>query len=195
MKSFLFFQVWSLLLLLTVLTMLTPWQWWVLDSGLLASGQWWRLWFSQLAHLNSTHLLLNLMGVVLAVYVGEPKLLRRWLWPLLLWLLTATGIMLLLFTEDAYLGFSGVLYGLLFVTLWFSPYYPRWVGPMAATVVALKVLSEQVPWLASSMTSDLIGAPVMTQAHLFGWLSSLPIWAWWFFRGTYQGALSSFKKA
>lgn len=195
MKSFLSVQVWLFLALLLLLTLVTPWHWWVLDLELLAAGQWWRLWLSQLTHLNPTHLALNMLGVLLSIYVAPLHWMRFWLWPLLLWLLTLTGLQLIWFTTGDYLGFSGALYGLLFLCLWFSPYYPKWVGPLAATVVAIKVLSEQLPVLASSMTSDMIGAPVMTQAHLFGWLSSLPLWLYLLLRSHQPGSLSSLRKA
>lgn len=168
-------------LLLVLLQWLVPYEVLALDSEWIQQGAYWRLVSGHFIHFNWVHLGLNLMGVFLVLYVGPSWLLSWRLWPILLWLALGTGLLLHGIGEQQYIGFSGLLYGLLVLALWFSPYYPPWVCRLAAALVALKVITEQVPGWAGTGTAELIGAGVLTQAHLFGLLMALPIGLplWW----------------
>lgn len=163
------------------------------DRAGLAAGQFWRLLSAHLVHLNGTHLLLNLIGLVL---IGEL------LWGELppaqgaaLMLCSALGVSALLWWRQPqllwYTGLSGVLHGLwagcALAVCWPRPAAARrstgWpaariVGAVGFLLLLVKLALE---WHfgPSVQSARMIGAPVVAPAHLYGALAgSAYLLAW-----------------
>lgn len=137
-------------------------------------GGWWRLISGQLVHTNYWHLALNGAGWLLAWDLGrhKPQLI---LYGALLGLL-ATAFGLWLFVPELiwYRGFSGAMHGVFMVA--FALHYSQ--QPRLATLLmaglSVKVILEQIVDL-NQASAELIGTNVVEQAHLAGWLGTLPL--------------------
>ena len=142
----------------------------------IAGGEVWRLVSGNLVHADVTHIGWNLLGLaIVVVLVGTELPARRWL---LVTLASAVavgaGLYLLSPTVEWYLGFSGVLHGLLLAGL-----LAQWQRSRSATTIAVaglliaKLGYEQVagplPFVAST-GSDL---PVVHAAHTYGAIGGL----------------------
>lgn len=144
----------------------------------LARGQWWRLLTGHWVHLGTTHLLLNLAGLLLLGVLFDARLPPAWWAGYLLGSPVAISVGLLWAAPelDWYRGFSGCLHGLfVLLALTNAPSSPRWSALLLA-LLALKLILE--PWSAPiaqfpGSTADLIGAPVIFQAHWLGALTGL----------------------
>ena len=128
----------------------------------LAAGEWWRLFSAHAVHLSSTHLLLNLLGLLLLSELLCDELSAAE-WSSLL-LMCALGISLLLWFLQPqlqwYAGLSGVLYGL-------------WAGAAGLRCVVAK---KPIHWLAlmalmvrlASGSASIADIPVVAEAHWYG---------------------------
>jgi rhomboid family GlyGly-CTERM serine protease len=147
------------------------------DRSAMADGEVWRIVTAHLVHLNTAHLLLNLLGLLLLCELQWGELQLRhgfglfafsaaaisaalwWLHPALLW----------------YAGLSGVLHGLwsgcVLYGLWSHKRSASrllyWGG---ALLLALKLAMESL-FGASESTAHLIGGGVVTASHLYGALA------------------------
>ena len=145
---------------------------WRLERGLVL-GEPWRLATGQLVHLGWTHLLLNLAGlaVVWALF-GRELTARQWGAAIVTCAL-GVGAGLLAFSPGLawYVGFSGVLHGLLAVVVLVRVSRRR--APLdlllAAALVAKLVVERFVGGDAG--TAELIGGGVAVDAHLYGALA------------------------
>lgn len=147
------------------------------DRAGLGAGQFWRVLSAHLVHVNGPHLLLNVVGLFL---IGEL------LWadlPLVhgagLMLSSALGVAGLLWWLQPqllwYAGLSGVLHGLwagcALAGCWLRPpalhSATRIVGGAGLALLLVKMTVE---WHSGPpvQTSQIIGAPVVTLAHLYG---------------------------
>jgi len=139
------------------------------DRAAVEGGEVWRLITGNLVHLNWTHLLLNLTGLVLIwVLFTREWSFRFWCVAFLVCALAVGGG---LFAFDPalrwYVGLSGVLHGLFVIALLTDPYL-RWferVGLLAA--LAAKIAWEQFHGPTPGVT-ELIHGAVVVQAHLYG---------------------------
>lgn len=138
----------------------------------LAQGQLWRLLSAHWVHLGWSHLIMNLLGLFLVwALVGEALNRLGWLLLLLVCSLFITAALWLLYPElHWYVGFSGVLHGMLFggaVVLFGG-------GDKGAAllggVVLLKLLWEQLLGPLPGSESAAGGA-VIVEAHLYGALA------------------------
>ena len=138
------------------------------DRVALTEFDWWRLWTGHLIHASWPHVGLNLMGLVLIAWLfPEPKSLRehclRFAW-LALFISVA---MFSLPDLGWYVGLSGVLHGSFVFGLWWL-----WRRGDRLALVLLLGLLFKLGWehLHGPLTSDedLVGVPVLTQAHSFG---------------------------
>ncbi len=153
------------------------------DRAAIASGQVWRLVTGHFVHLNAAHLLLNVMGLMLicellwdrmSVLRGAGLLivacagvsgLLWWLQPDLVW----------------YAGLSGVLHG-----LWAGCALAGWLSLSADTekfrpahryvclaglLLLIFKLGAEFFSESSTSTAHIIGAPVVSVAHLYGALT------------------------
>lgn len=137
-------------------------------------GQLHRLLTAHLVHTNIYHTLMNLLGLILIWSIAcryiSPH--EWWLSLLLLGLIVSIG--LVLFNPDIqwYRGLSGILHGLLLVAVLKARQLSGLVKTVILLVLVLKVLHEQNQ---SSLwqSAELIGAPVIVDAHLYGLLGGL----------------------
>ena len=146
------------------------------QTGLIEQGQWWRVLSAHLVHANWIHLALNLAG--LALCIGITGIVWRWwqwLWRCLLLMLCISASFFLLQSKMGwYVGFSGVLMGLYLL----AAFDTRRQQPGMSIILAIFILSKIGMEQFSSVnmtTQDLIGVPVMVDAHLYGVVTALAI--------------------
>ncbi|MCL1073174.1 rhombosortase [Shewanella dokdonensis] len=142
----------------------------------IADGQWWRLLTGNLIHTNLWHLLMNLAGFWVVVFIHRVHYGNRHLaWLLLALCLTeGLGLWFAFPALSAYVGLSGVLHGL-FAYGALNDIKIGWrSGYLLLVGVIAKVVWEQVMGGNAEVT-QLIGARVATEAHLVGLLSGIGI--------------------
>ena len=144
------------------------------NRGLIADGQWWRLLLGHFDHLGWSHLLLNILflGVLLIVFPSMASLKAL----AILLCVYSLGISLLIwfFSLDlyGYVGLSGCLYGLLTFGLLRVRDYPLWLRGVFFLGLLIKVVYEYF-WGAAGQVSEIIGGPVATDVHLYGFIMGL----------------------
>lgn len=139
------------------------------DREAIGDGQWWRLLTCNIAHLGWYHCLLNLAALAGLVAIWqEPLPWSDWLRKLLI---LSLGVSLGLYVGtpqlQRYVGFSGVLHGLMVLGLTRLAGQREWVGVVGLLGVAAKLGFEI---LTGAPLSDerLIGGRVITESHLYG---------------------------
>ncbi len=165
------------------------------DRAALSSGQAWRLASAHLVHLNTSHLLLNLAGLVLiAELLWNNLRLRHGAGLLAAAAFGISGMFWILQPELMwYAGLSGVLHGLwagcaLAILLppaglcsapdarspspgcdkdAFNRLAPRWMG-LASLLLLVAKLAVEMGYGASPRLATTIGAPVLVTSHLYG---------------------------
>lgn len=149
----------------------------------IADGQLWRLISGHLVHMNLWHLGMNLAGFLLCWLFFPDLLTRRRLW---LWLglsipLVSAGFWFLDPGLQGYVGFSGVLHGLLVMCLLAGlSGHPGLHGLLLALVVG-RLTWEQMPGYNVNYLVDTIGGSVYVNAHLYGSLVGAVLGGifWW----------------
>jgi rhomboid family GlyGly-CTERM serine protease len=146
------------------------------ERSLIFQGELWRLFTAHLVHLNLTHLVLNLVGWWLFLKLCGHLLKLKQLSCYILILALGISLLLLIFQPHLqwYLGFSGVLYGLLLIgSIQLSLQPERGLGLALISLISLKFAWDSYNSLmhGSSLSSaQLIGAPVVLAAHGYGLL-------------------------
>lgn len=158
-------------ILILLLVALQPWQSELrFHREFITQGEWWRIWSGHFVHTNYYHLVLNAAGVVIIALLNPFKL-RLWAFITLLLILTSTisaGLWFLQTQLTWYVGLSGALYGAFaLLGLWQLYQGDKLSGLVLTAFVIIKM------WLDFSgnpdvSTADLIGAPVIIHAHLYG---------------------------
>ena len=149
---------------------------WRLERGRLLDEPW-RLATGQLVHLGWTHLLLNLAGlaVVWALF-GRELYARQWGAAIVACGLGVGAGLLALSPELAwYVGFSGVLHGLLAAVM--VARVARGRAPsdlLLAAALAAKLVLERFAG-GDAGTAGLIGGGVAVDAHLYGALAGVAV--------------------
>ncbi len=162
-----------LLALLTALPVLFP-QWqapWRYDRSAVLNGEYWRLLSANLVHTNLYHWLLNLAGLAMLVGLFDrPLPAGSWLAAIAICGLGST-LGLLLYPDILwYVGLSGALHGFFCFAALLHFRQGQGFGLAVFALLAIKVVSEQI--FGSELgTAELIGAAVITQAHLWGGIS------------------------
>ncbi len=127
-------------------------------------------------HANWVHYALNMTGFVLCVALTETG------WKLVQWilriLLLALGISIAFWLLQPkmgwYVGFSGVLFGLYVLCAITSWPQQKVMSSILLSIIALKLILDL--WSSVKITSDeLIGIPVLVEAHLYGVITALII--------------------
>lgn len=154
------------------------------DRAAIDSGEYWRLLGGHWVHLSPNHAWGNLAGLAMVAYISW----NQFNWPALLSLLLtcalSVGAGLYGFAPDlnSYVGFSGILHGLLVVAPFVSQRYGNRFATVFAMVVVGKVLWEQTPWYDDMALYDWIGGRVETRSHLLGligagtWAAAMAVW-------------------
>jgi len=142
----------------------------------LSEGEYWRGFTAHWVHANWRHLVLNAAGLVLCMTIASPTWsIWRWGGYHLYLAFGISGLFTLLNPELGwYVGYSGVLFGIYLAAA--VDLYPRdkVIALLLATAVVVKVVLEQSGNLTLS-SGDLIGIPVIIDAHLYGLLLGLTI--------------------
>ena len=141
----------------------------------MAQGQWWRLLSAHFVHLSWMHVLVNSLGLLLAVGLF-PRLFAGRLWlPVLLLLCLAVSVGLLQWSTEVawYGGFSGVLMGLYVFAALQSWSRDRLVSLLVLTIISIKIAQEQF-WSSGLSVIDI---SVVVDAHLYGALAALGLCA------------------
>lgn len=148
------------------------------DRLAIQQGEWWRLFTAHWLHLSWLHLLMNALGLLLCFYIGGRGLRTAEILAYLPFALLGTAAALFFWAGDLflYVGLSGVLHGLLWLSLLRTPHYSgmwRWVFML--------VVIGKVGWEQSSAYDDMalagwLGGRVEARAHLAGLLTGM-IWA------------------
>ncbi|WP_342631106.1 rhombosortase [Marinobacter alkaliphilus] len=138
------------------------------------SGEWWRLVTGHLVHLNGWHLVLNLAGLalVLALYprfLPLPPLSIALIW---LAIFISLGLLLLLPELPGYRGFSGCLHGLAAILAIRGFREDRLLSASILVLLAGKLVMESAG-LGLADTTNLIGGPVVWQAHALGFAGGI----------------------
>ena len=140
---------------------------WDYSRPAIIDGQMWRVLSGHFVHLNTTHLLMNSLGLLGIVSVFGPTLsMAR---PLVLSIGIALGISLALWLSEPqlihYAGASGVLHGLFAAGIVLAhDLSPRFRLLAAAALIAKLIAETQF----NTGSAELIGAPVIHAAHQWG---------------------------
>ncbi|SRR6056297_902531 len=143
------------------------------ERGLLLAEPW-RIVSGHLVHLGWIHLGLNaLAAAMLGAAIGRAMPLAGWLWAASISVVAVSGG-LALWSPGVqwYVGFSGVLHGLLAAGAIAGLRSTPWVSGVLLLALAGKLSFE---WFAAggSPVSVLIGGAVVTDAHLYGALGGI----------------------
>jgi rhomboid family GlyGly-CTERM serine protease len=143
------------------------------DRPAIAAGEWWRVFSAHFVHLGTSHLVLNLAGLVLVWYlVGQAYSQSVWA---AIWLVSIGAVTLGLWLFEPqltwYVGLSGVLHGLLAAGI-LGTLQNRAETWMLGFALIAKLAWEQLvgPLPGSESTS---GGTVIVDAHLFGALGGI----------------------
>ena len=129
----------------------------------------WRWWTGHWVHVSWMHLLLNMLAFVCLPFIF-PEVKNRFFIVLMVLLPPAISLCFYFFHRDidAYAGFSGVLHGLYAAFALSALQYPkeRKFGLLVLFLIIGKLVWEMM--MGSLGTSELIGSPVLIEAHYLG---------------------------
>ncbi len=137
---------------------------------LIAAGEIWRIWTGNLVHTNGWHLGLNLAGLWLLAFIAPSTQTKFTQLAQIGWLATCVGFGLWFLSPGViwYVGLSGVLYGLFMLGGIRLLLQKDW---LMAAVILLGIGGKTVwDWWHGGISSsaELIEAPVIYAAHLYG---------------------------
>lgn len=129
----------------------------------------WRLWTAHWVHVGWVHFVLNMLAFMCLPFIFPRTQVRHFI-ALLLLLPPCISLCFYYFLTDisAYAGLSGVLHGAYVTVACIHLLYPR--ERNFAALVLLLVLGKLL-WensFGSMGTAELIGSPVLVEAHLLG---------------------------
>ena len=129
----------------------------------------WRWWTAHWVHVGWMHFVLNMLAFLCLPFIF-PQIDKRFLVALLLSLppLISTGFHFLFPDVEAYAGLSGVLHGLYIACAVYGLQFKkeRKFALLVIVLVMAKISWENI--FGSTQTAELIGSPVLVEAHLLG---------------------------
>jgi rhomboid family GlyGly-CTERM serine protease len=137
---------------------------------LIQNGEIWRLWTGNLVHTNIWHLALNLGGWGLCLLLAPQRLSTAYLMLSIAVLMSVVGLGLYSVNANLlwYAGFSGVLYGLFTLAgIYWLLERDYVLGLMLLLFSGGKAFSD-LALGGDSLSSQLIAAPVIYAAHIYG---------------------------
>lgn len=137
---------------------------------LIQSGEIWRLWTGNLVHTNVWHVALNIGGWGLLLLLAPNSLTTRYLMLSIAVLMSVVGLGLYSCNPNLlwYAGFSGVLYGLFTLAgIYWLLERDYVLGLMLLLFSGGKAFSD-LALGGDSLSSQLIAAPVIYAAHIYG---------------------------
>jgi len=161
------------------------------QTSLIADLQLWRLLTGHWVHANWMHYALNMGGLLLCFALTDVKWsVWQWGWRILV-LTSGISLTFYFWHQDIgwYVGFSGVLFGLYILAAWASLQYQRLLSGLLLTFIAIKIILEQFSSV-NITTSEMIGVPVLVDAHLYGVLIALIVLIIQYLKGLFASRLS-----
>lgn len=138
-----------------------------------SNGQWWRLFTANFTHSGWNHWLLNISGLILIDYLFQPTVKQSQRIFLIVFCMLSNVLLLHLFMKlHWYVGLSGALHGYLIGGALLSFKQAKIHSSLIILVVTAKLISE-LSWEINEFTSDLIEANVIEESHLFGAVSAV----------------------
>lgn len=149
---------------------------WSFDRELIKQGDIWRLLSGHMVHLNWSHCLLNMAGLmIVACFFSTHASLKQWFFVLLVSACVVSAGIWWLLDIDYYVGMSGVLHGLfLYGALREIRYFP--LSGYILVCVLIAKLTWEVFYGALPGSEDMAGGRVLTEAHLFGAIGGVTVW-------------------
>ena len=165
----------GMLLLMVLLQLIGP-EVFRYQNNWLEEGDFWRVLLAHWVHVNWVHLLLNAVGLILCLSITTPVwTIKRWL---IYQICFALGISLMFTLNNPnlgwYAGYSGILYGIFLLAAFDLYNRDRLIAILLAVGIVTKIALEQSSDL-NLTSSDIIGTPVIVDAHLYGILLSILI--------------------
>ena len=154
------------------------------NRQLITDGQYWRLLTGNFLHTNGWHLLMNIAGLLMLTQLFGQYFSAMAILAFSLVNCVAVGVLLYFFTPDIayYVGLSGFLHGLFVVGCLAEISRGIKFSYLMLGAVFAKIIHEQVMG-SPAQVSELIGANVAVDAHLYGALTALPMFAsYWLYK-------------
>lgn len=140
------------------------------------AGEIWRVLTGHLVHTNFAHGIMNIAAFLLTCFFAGPMM-RDWLWLLLgvfVMLLISVGLLLFSPAVQWYVGFSGVIHGLLAGPLLIGAVQEKdKFFALGCVLLVAKVISEQMPNFDVGHLYEVIDAAVVVDAHMYGLIAGL----------------------
>lgn len=132
----------------------------------------WRWWTAHWVHVGWVHYLLNMMAFACLPFIF-PHVKNRYLVALLLLLPPLVSLSFYYFYPhvEAYAGLSGILHGMYIAV---SIYFLQFKKERKFAVLVIALATAKIVWenlFGSLETSQLIGSPVLVEAHFLGSVS------------------------
>jgi len=138
------------------------------DRQLIEQWQVWRIISGHLTHLNWSHLLLNMAGLLMVViFFSAYKSNRYWAGALLFIALLCSAGLLVDNQLERYVGFSGVLHGLFIIGARWEMQRYKISGIVLILIIIGKLVWEQM-FGALPGSEAMAGGRVAINAHLYG---------------------------
>ncbi len=139
------------------------------------TGELWRVFTGHLIHLSWQHLLMNIFGLWLIIWLAKGCIsTTEWFITLLLSSLLISGALLFFSDISWYVGFSGILHSFLILIAYRLVSQSSVEGWFLLIFVLIKIGWEQ--WQgASTELEHIIGGNVVTDAHLYGVIAGVLI--------------------
>lgn len=135
------------------------------------AGEYWRVISGHFLHIDTMHLILNVTGVIFFGFLFEALIpFSQWLiYTLVLCLSVSAGLFIINQHIQWYVGFSGVLHGLIFFGgyLYYSIYKQAYIL-ILLSILLIKIIYEQFYALHT-----LIQANIVVDAHFYGMVTAL----------------------
>ncbi len=149
------------------------------QSDLFSTGEYWRIITSHFVHLSLNHTLFNVAGTAIFSFLFARQLSCMGWWLVLAFLVPISSMLIYTFNPDLgwYVGFSGVLHGLLItggiLELRKADGNDMRMAIFILIVVVAKLIQEQFLGGVESTTEEIIGGKVFPDAHLYGALAGV----------------------
>ena len=146
------------------------------ENTIFKTGEWWRLLSGHFIHLGWAHLVLNLAGMWIIVFIFHPLVKPMSLLVTTLLLATGTSLGLLLFSSEVvwYIGLSGILHGFITMGAIVNFRSKTWLSILLLAFITTKLLWEQF-FADSSTINVIISGKVIYNAHLYGAITGILI--------------------
>ncbi len=163
---------WHLLLLSLALVLLQFFQpQFLFVRELIQQGEVWRIFTGNLVHTNGYHLTLNLAGVLFICLLFKDYLSIKKFYFSLLITTISVGLGIFFFSPSLhwYAGLSGALYGLFIVAASLALKHRDILTGLPVLIgIPVKLWWDSRHTELTQQSAELIGAPIATDAHLYG---------------------------